>query len=278
MTGAPMRLSFPNGEHADVIATSGVVGIGSAEGNSIVLKSGGVRAAHARLVLDQRGAILEVLDAQARTHVNARPVLEKAILRLGDIVNIDAVAIVLKPDRDDVIDTCLPDDRPPGVRPGIASVVLRGVSGAHFGKTIAVGEHLVIGRGAHGLELDEPGMAERHASIDAVGDMIVLRDLGSQTGTSVNGIGVRDAVLHPGDQLAFGRNRFVLEAPGFPARGQKVPTPANFAPAITQTMPAIHFPEPSEAPPERSSSVWWLILAAALIGLGIAGLLWYGSR
>jgi len=274
-----MRLSFPNGEHADVIATSGVVGIGSAEGNSVVLKAGGVRAEHARLVLDQRGAILEVLDAQARTHVNARPVLEKAILRLGDIVNVDAVAIVLKPDRDDIIDTRLPaDDRPPGVRPGIASVVLRGVSGAHFGKTIAVGEHLVIGRGTHGLELDEPGMADRHASIDAVGDMIVLRDLGSRDGTSVNGIGVRDAVLHPGDQLAFGRNRFVLEAPGFPARGQKVPTPANFAPAITQTIPAIQFPEPTEAPAERSNSVWWLILAAALIGLCIAGLLWLGSR
>ncbi len=272
-----MRLSFPNGEHADVIATSGVVGIGSAEGNSIVVKAAGVRPEHARIVLDQRGAILEVVDPQARTHVNARPVLEKAILRLGDILSVDAVAIVLKADHDDVIDTHVPQDRPPGVRPGIASVVLRGVSGAHFGKTIAVGEQLVIGRGAHGLELDEPGMADRHASIDAVGDMIVLRDLGSASGTSVNGIGVRDAVLHPGDQLAFGRNRFVLEAPGFPARGQKAPTPANFAPAITQTVPAIHFPAPP-VETERSSSVWWLIAAAAIIGLGIAGLLWLGSR
>ena len=274
-----MRLSFPNGEHADVVATSGVVGIGSAEGNSVVLKAAGVQPTHARLVLDQRGTILEVLDPKARTHVNARPVLERAILRLGDVVNVDAVAIVLKPDSDDVIDTRLPpEDRPPGVRPGIASVVLRGVSGAHFGKTIAVGEHLVIGQGRHGLELDEPGMAERHASIDAVGDTISLRDLGSKTGTAVNGVLVRDAVLHPGDQLAFGRNRFVLEAPGFPARGQKAPTPANFAPAITQTMPAIQFPAPSTAPAERSNSVWWLIFAAALIGLGIAGLLWYGSR
>ena len=279
MPGAPMRLSFPNGEHADVIASGGVVGIGSAEGNSIILGSAGVRPAHARLVLDQRGVVLEVLDAQARTHVNARPVLEKALLRLGDVVNFDAVAMVLKPDRDDVIDTNPPvDDRPSGPRPGVASVVLRGVSGAHFGKTVAVGDGLVIGQGRHGLELDEPGMADRHASIDAVGDLIRLRDLGSTGGTSVNGVMVRHAVLHPGDQIAFGRNRFVLEAPGFPARGQQRDTPAGFAPAITQTMPAIDFPDDAPPPDERSSSVWWLILAAALIGVGIAGMIWLGGR
>lgn len=275
-----MRLSFPNGEHADVMADSGVVGIGGAEGNTVVLKSSGVQPWHVRLVLDQRGVILEVLDAQARTHVNARPVIEKALLRLGDIVNIDAVAMVLKPDRDDIIDTRVPadDGRPAGASPGLASVVLRGVSGAHFGKTIAVGERLVIGHGKQGLELDEPGMAERHASIDAAGDSIHLRDLGSRDGTAVNGVTVRNAVLHPGDQISFGRNRFILEAPGFAARGQHMPTPANFAPAITQTMQAIQFPDPPVSEPERNNSVWWLIFAAALIGLGIAALLWFGSR
>lgn len=277
-----MRLSFPSGEHADVVASSGVVGIGSAEGNSIVLALPGVHPAHARLVLDSRGMILEVLDAGARTHVNARPVLEKALLRLGDIVNIGNVAIVIKPDRDDVIDMQVPPGRKPtGTRAGVASVVLRGVSGTHFGKTIAVGEQLVLGQGRHGLELDEPGMGERHAVIEVVDDAIHLRDLGSSDGTSVNGVPVRDAVLHPGDQLAFGRNRFVLEAPGFPVRGQHRTTPASFAPAITQMMSAVDVPDPPAALPEvedRGSSIWWLILAAGLIGLGIAGVIWLGGH
>ncbi len=274
-----MRLSFPSGEHADVIASGGVVGIGSAEGNRIVLGSPGVRPTHARIVLDQRGMVLEVLDAQARTHVNARPVLEKAILRLGDSVSIDAVAMVLKPDSDDVIDTAPPTtELPSSGRSGVASVVLRGVSGAHFGKTIAVGDRLVIGQGRHGLELDEPGMGESHAAIDAGGDLIRLRDLGSAGGTAVNGVIVRDAVLHPGDQIAFGRNRFVLEAPGYTARGQRRETPPAFAPAITQTMPAIQIPDPPPEAEDRSSGVWWLILAAALIGVGIAGVIWLGGR
>lgn len=274
-----MRLSFSNGEHADVIVDSGVTGIGSAKGNTIVLDSGGVKPWHARLLLDQRGMILEVLDAQARTHVNARPIVEKAILRLGDVINFDAVAAVLKPDLDEIIDTRLPAKVVQGTADEVSRVVLRGVSGAQFGKTIRVGEQLVVGNGCSGLDLDEPGMPERHASISVADDAIYLRDLGSSLATEINGVVVKNAVLHPGDQLSFGRNRFVLEAPGYPARGQSLPTPAEMAPAITQTLDAIQMIDPVEPPAESDdgSGVWWLIAAAALIGLGIAGLLWFGN-
>jgi hypothetical protein len=91
---------------------------------------------------------------------------------------------------------------------------------------------------------------------------------------------VKTAVLHPGDQINFGRNRFVLEAPGYPLRGQSMPTPANQAPAITQTLDAIQIsdPVPSAPPVEDSGSgIWWLIVAAGLIGLAIAALIWFGN-
>lgn len=274
-----MRLTFSNGEHADVIVEGGVTGIGAAQGNTIRLEMGGVKPWHARLVVDQRGMILEVLDTQARTHVNARPVLEKALLRLGDVINIEDVTVLIKPDDDRIIDTRVPAEAAPGSSSEVSRVVLRGVSGAHFGKTVSVGERLLIGSGGGGLDLDEPGMSARHASIDATDEAIHLRDLGSAYGTEVNGVKVRSAVLHPGDQISFGRNRFVLEAPGYPARGQSMPTPANLAPAITQTLDAIQIAEPIRAPvqDDGGSSVWWLIAAAALIGVGIAGLLWFGN-
>jgi predicted component of type VI protein secretion system len=122
-------------------------------------------------------------------------------------------------------------------------------------------------------------MPERHASISVSDDAIYLRDLGSNQGTEINGVMVKNAVLHPGDQLSFGRNRFVLEAPGYPARGQSMPTPAEMAPAITQTLDAIQIADPIKpaAVEDDGAGVWWLIAAAALIGLGIAGLLWFGN-
>jgi hypothetical protein len=177
-----------------------------------------------------------------------------------------------------MIDTRVPAESARGTGMDVSRAVLRGVSGAHFGKTVRIGDRLVIGNGSSGLDLDEPGMPERHASIDVTEEAIHLRDLGSAGGTEVNGVKVRNAVLHPGDQITFGRNRFVLEAPGYSARGQSMPTPANHAPAITQTLSAIDVIDPPTAPSDDGgSSVWWLIAAAAMIGLGIAGLLWFGN-
>lgn len=275
-----MRLSFPNAEHADVIVDSGVVSIGSAPGNQITIAAEGVKSWHARLLVDPRGFVLEVLDAQARTHVNARPVLERALLRLGDVINIDAVPILLKPDRDDLIVCVIPEQSSSSVGPraGVASVVLRGVSGTFFGKTVAIADRLIIGSNGSGLDLDEPGMSELHAVIEATGDLIVLRDLGSRQGTAINGVTLKNAMLHPGDQISFGRNRFVLEAPGYPMRGQ-LPPPQRLAPDITQTLSAIDVPDqPGDGVDSSNNGVWWLILAAGLIGLGIAGLLWSGIR
>lgn len=89
---------------------------------------------------------------------------------------------------------------------------------------------------------------------------------------------MKNAVLHPGDQLAFDRNRFLLEAPGMPVRGAEVITDradASKTPMITQTMRAVDVPDPPKAAaaaPSRNE-IWWLIGAAALIGTGIALLL-----
>ena len=115
-------------------------------------------------------------------------------------------------------------------------------------------------------------MSRRHAIIENSGDGIYLRDLGSANGTFVNGVQVRDAVLHPDDQIAFDRNRFLLEAPGLPARERGRAHRRRDAPNITQTMRAIRLPEderPAAPAEERNrNDIWWLIGAAALIGRG----------
>ena len=103
-----MRLSFPKGEHQDVIVQPGDVTIGSAPDNQVVIARDGIQAHHASIVVDQRGYTLFVRDRDARNHVNARPVREIALLRLGDVVSLNDTNVVLKPDYDENITGLVP--------------------------------------------------------------------------------------------------------------------------------------------------------------------------
>jgi hypothetical protein len=63
--------------------------------------------------------------------------------------------------------------------------------------------------------LDEPGVASRHAEIRLVdGKIVRLIDLGSDTGTLLNGERVTDSVLGSGDEIRIGTCRWMLQAPG----------------------------------------------------------------
>ncbi|MBS0569273.1 MAG: FHA domain-containing protein [Proteobacteria bacterium] len=284
-----MRVSFPNNEHPDVLIAPGDTGIGSAADNTIVLSAPGIAPHHARLSVSDRSIVLAARDAHARMHVNARPVVEKAILRLGDVVSLGTLKLVLKPDRDDSICVELPGSVAPAPAAGDAAdgapsapqlparVVLRGVSGAWFGRIVPVRGRLLIGRSDDcGLVLDEPEIAPHLAIIENVGDGIYLRGQGSSTGALVNGVPVRNAVLYSDDQIAFERNRFVLEAPSLPQRESPAPAGAH-AVNITQTMRAI---EKADAAPVRAdhepgrNDIWWLIGASTLIAAGVAVLLY----
>lgn len=277
-----MRLHFPHKEHEDLLIAPGDTSIGSANDNVVVLSRPGIAAHHASLSVGDRGFVLSVVDPAARVHVNARPVREKAILRLGDVVSLDTLQFVLKPDRDASIRTDVPasaagDEAQTRTRNVPPKAVLRGVSGLYFGKIVPLRGRLVIGRDSDcDLVLDEPEMSRRHAMIENTGDVIFLRDLGSANGTFVNGVQVRNAVLHPDDQIAFDHNRFLLEAPGLPGREQAALVNERDAPNITQTMRAVRLPEDDQPSPANGpvrNDIWWLIGAAALIGMGIAMLL-----
>jgi pSer/pThr/pTyr-binding forkhead associated (FHA) protein len=297
-----MRLHFPHGEQADLILREGETSLGSAASNQVVVTGEGVQPIHASFVLDRRGLILHVREGGQGTHVNARPVREKAILRVGDMVSVGNVLLAIKPDLDSYVSSRLPPKSSPEeamsepntetrYRMAPPKAVLRGVSGPYFGKVIPVPGRLVIGRGSDcDLVLDEPEMSRRHAMVEVTPAGIWLRDLGSSNGTYVNGVQVRDAVLFTGDQLAFDRNRFLIEAPGTPTRpaGLDVQEISGGKSQIevTQTMQAIRPEAPrveaassaagAAADPVKQGSPWLLIVVGALIAVGVAALLSFG--
>ena len=296
-----MRLHFPHGEQTDVLLREGETSLGAAASNAVVLKGEGVQPIHASLLHDRRGLTLIVREGGQATHVNARPVREKAILRVGDMVSLGHVLVAIKPDSAQYVTSRIPpktsqdevmseQNNETRYRMAPPKAVLRGVSGTYFGKVIPVSGRLTIGRGNDcDLVLDEPEMSRRHAMVEATPAGIWLRDLGSSNGTYVNGVQVRDAVLFTGDQLAFDRNRFLIEAPGTPTRpqGMDVQEIGGGKPQVevTQTLQAIRLDTPhgepvaaaaTEAQAAKQGSPWLLVLVGALIAIGVAALLSFG--
>lgn len=288
-----MQLTFPNGEHANV-ALQGEVTVGSRSGNRVCLAGSGLAPHHASFLQDRRGLWLRVPADAHGVHLNARPVRRLAQLRPGDLVCLDKLRLVVRADEEPAIDRRIPNGQPSAMneaqRVSAARVVLRGLSGQHFGRTYTLTEPRLLGRaGSADIRLDDAAVAERHAMIELHTDRVVLRALGNDS-SLVNGVPVRDAVLSPGDQLVIDQHRFVLEAPGLPLRGQlSAAKPA--AATHTQTMKAVRVPvaadpapapQPAPAPrgpaPRDPGSLWWLIAAATVLAAALTALLVYAPR
>jgi hypothetical protein len=282
-----MRLSFPNGEHPDVQLDSGELSIGASAANRIALGDAGLAPRHVVIRVDaRRGLLMSVLDRAAQVHVNARPVRELALLRFGDVLSLNRLQILVRPDSDDVIVRRIPDDSQPpqgsAQRTAASRVVLRGVSGRYFGRSISLIEPVLVGNSPEcQIKLEDADVGERHAQVELNGERVVLRDMGSQHGSVVNGVPVRDALLHSGDQLAFAAQRFVLEAPGLPPRGSGSSPAAGSGMGTTQTMQPIRSHAAAQQPQAAVSNkahIGWLIVTALVIAGIIIALLSFAPR
>jgi hypothetical protein len=70
----------------------------------------------------------------------------------------------------------------------------------------------VVGRGSQAtLRLDDTGVSRLHCEIRREGDDVILVDLGSTNGTSVNGRAAERVRLTPGDRIELGRCVLVYE-------------------------------------------------------------------
>jgi hypothetical protein len=93
---------------------------------------------------------------------------------------------------------------------------LKGTSGSVINQSFPFGESIVLGSSADcDVQLDEPGVAARHAEIRLIdGQSLLLKDLDSGTGTLLNGERVTEALLGSGDEIRIGTCRWMLQAPG----------------------------------------------------------------
>ena len=81
-------------------------------------------------------------------------------------------------------------------------------------RSVLTGSRVLIGRSRDcDITLEDPNSSRRHAELRNEDGNWIVTDLGSTNGVKVNGRRVQEAVLQPGDELAFGlaRLRFELE-------------------------------------------------------------------
>jgi len=248
-----MRIEFPHAAREDFHWTQAQLRIGSAPDNDLVLASSQAAARHLRLQQDRRGWVLQVLPTADRVYVNARPVRERALLRAGDVVSVGDCRMLLRDDQD-------PTERPPMNVPvqGRCTVALRAVAGPLSGRVMSLQDSLELGaQGRFPLELPQGDSAALRIFCN---DGQLLLEAGKPSERHplrLNGVAVHKAALQPGDQIGLATHRFVVEAPGLK------PEPEISMP---EPLPA-HLPEDAAGP---SGEVWWLIITAAVLALGIA--------
>ena len=284
-----MRLVFPDRERATVSLNSGELSFGASDECDVHFADAGWMPHHATLSVDpQRGLWLRLEPQAGTVHVNARPIRERAMLRLGDVVSLGPVRFCVTLDNADVIVRDLPSNaslpKDAAAHAAAAPAVLRSVAGGFHGRTFPLGSGLLLGSAADAdVRIEDAGLAPHHARLSLRHEQVILRAEAPDNKLRVNGELIGNAVLHPGDQIAIEPHRFVIEAPGLPPRGG-----GAFAPRqrpITQTMPAIPDPGRGSAgqdavppSPQRRTNLWWLLFAAALIAGALAALLVYAPR
>ena len=141
----------------------------------------------------RRGGGVEIADLGSAngTYVNGARVQAQARMQDSDVLRIGQIELRLAA-----------PDRASEAGPYLAIVAPDGFRGLRFPLS---GDYLVVGRDpASGICLDDPCVSWTHAALRRRRDAVYVQDLGSTSGTFVNGQAVTASrPLRPGDIVAF---------------------------------------------------------------------------
>lgn len=232
---------------------NGPVRFGSAPDNDVVPVGAGVDPHHASIVADQRGLVLTVRQAGQRVYVNARVVRERALLRYGDTLTLGTNKFLLTTDS-----APPPAPESPATLSAAGLVTLRIVSGTTSGQALAVAPELRLGSGSRHF-----GDLAYQCLVKQTADGVVFES--ASAAPRVNGWRCNRVRLSPGDQIVLGDNRLVVEAPGlqYAAHLASLPPPPIAVVAAPEPVDSTHV------------EIWWLIAAAAVLGIAIAFFLYF---
>ena len=217
-----MKLFFPKGEHAAVDVTDGALVIGSSPACQVVLNVEGVAPRHCEITAQSERVNVAPLVLSAPTLLNGKAITAATEIKGGDLLMLAGVACrAVASERKaagpaPAASRAADESGATRVRMALPKIVLRGVSGATFGKVFPVHGSMLVGRASDcDICIASEEISRHHARLQLVPDGVMVEDMGSANGTYVNDQRVAGpTLLKAGGELRMDVVRFQLIAPG----------------------------------------------------------------
>ena len=277
----------------------GSVTIGRDPSSNLCINDSNVSRAHAQLTDNGREVVLRDLNSTNGTTLNGRRVTD-AVIRPGDIIHVGNSQVQLSEAQQSPGHTVAGaySQQPPPASPprrerypnrlesGPRNYSLQVTSGQSAGVSVSFSRGSVtVGRDpSSDLRVDDMQVSRSHVRLTHDGREVVLRDMHSTNGTTLNGRRVTEAVIRPGDVIGIGDSQIQfaeVQLSSRPAaRGaysqQQQPMSAQRRPL--QPLPERRLrqdPYPPPRPAAASSTNWGTVLLVILILGAIGGAIYW---
>ena len=300
-----IQVTFGHSSGASASLSEGSVTIGRDPSNDLCVNDMKVSRSHARLTDNGRDVVLSDLNSTNGTTLNGRRVTE-AVIQPGDVIGIGDSQILfaeVQRGRRPVARNAYSQHQPPAParhRPMQAPAARRSVQERYAHRPVAASStysiqvtvghssgasaslsegSVTIGRDpSNDLCVNDMKVSRSHARLTDNGRDVVLSDLNSTNGTTLNGRRVTEAVIQPGDMISIGDSQILFAEV---QRGRR-PVAKNAYSQHQPPAPARH--RPMQAPaarrsvqeryahrPVAASSTNWGGLLLVMLILGIVG-------
>jgi pSer/pThr/pTyr-binding forkhead associated (FHA) protein/tetratricopeptide (TPR) repeat protein len=261
--------------------TTDKVTIGRDEGNTIKLDDALISRNHVEIREEGGKYFLTDVGSANGTFVGTRRITANYELKSGDVIKISPYTIyfqlsaaetptrIERPERPEdktkIIGVTAPGAGEPGrdmtqmyTYSGAPKLLVR--SGAEVGQSFDLSNNPLIGRGSEcEITLSEATVSHRHARVQYIDNKLSIMDIGSKSGTRVNGKLIdKPTQLKDGDKIQLGEVTLEIEWKGAPRLSEEKATVPYFRPE----------------PMEPAKSEWWkwavgiaagvIIIAAAI--------------